>query len=361
MSFFRFNKSFYPICSVLLLLLISAPSPLPTLPPVTAPAPAEPSSPDIDRSLNLLTQDLDRQLTSLKQKRLAVLDFANLRGQVTGLGQWVAEELITRLFATRRYEIADREYARQVISEFGLARGGLTRPWAIQQFSRLLGSQVVIFGTVSDLGAVIKIHVRLYRTDRGNLLGVATAQLPSTPGLVQLLKQLDPSLQVRPTPSRKPSPTAKPTVEPSDSRSITWAVSARASSEYSKNGWDAGQATGSPNTTACGDFSTAWTSQEPDGGSEWLEVTFPHKVAARAVHVRESFNPGAVVKVEALVGKGASLLWQGEDGTAECPGDLVIKLPEPLTLDKLRITLDTAKVPGWNEIDAVGIVGEKVP
>ena len=145
-----------------------------------------------------------------------------------------------------------------------------------------------------------------------------------------------------------------------------WAASARASSEYQGQGkedpsdWSARQACGKPDTEEAGDLPTAWASQAPDRGEEWLEVTYRAAVRPSRVRIRETFNPGAVVKIEALdPEKKWRVVWKGKDTTDEAPGYLEVRLDPPEFATRvLRITLDTSDVEGWNEIDAVQLIGE---
>ena len=140
-----------------------------------------------------------------------------------------------------------------------------------------------------------------------------------------------------------------------------WASDARASSQYGDPDWSAKQATGKPNTPAAGDFQTAWASQEPDAGEEWLELTYKIPVRPAIVRVCETFNPGAVVKLDAKDPNGAWCeLWKGKDTTTDCPGWLDIPISKPAWPCRvIRITLDCTLVKGWNEIDAVELIGEQ--
>lgn len=139
-----------------------------------------------------------------------------------------------------------------------------------------------------------------------------------------------------------------------------WASEARASTEYSPDDWSAKQATGKPDTETGGDSRTAWASREADGAEEWLELVYEHPVRPTLVRVHETYNPGAVSKIEALDGDGRwRLLWEGTDPTRECPGWLSPTFSPPDFATKaIRVTLDSDRVPGWNEIDAVELVGE---
>lgn len=127
--------------------------------------------------------------------------------------------------------------------------------------------------------------------------------------------------------------------------------------------WGSEQATGAPDTEGAGDISTAWASQTPDGQPEWLELTFEKTVKPVEVHVVETYNPGALFKITATSASGMeAVLWKGEDPTrpdvAERRGTSVVKVRAALETNRIRIHLASDKVPGWNEIDAVGIKDE---
>lgn len=140
-----------------------------------------------------------------------------------------------------------------------------------------------------------------------------------------------------------------------------WAIDAVASSEYGTDGYSALQATGAPNTPNYGDQSTAWAAATSDGGEETLELTFEHAIVPKGINVYETSGPGAIVRVEALDPDSDewTVLWEGEAQT----GDTVVTVFSPeltapdFATDVIRLTLDTAAVPGWNEIDAVQLLG----
>lgn len=141
-----------------------------------------------------------------------------------------------------------------------------------------------------------------------------------------------------------------------------WAATARASSEYTAADWSAARATGKPDTAAAGDARTAWASLAADAGEEWLELGYEHAVRPTRVRVRENFNPGAVIRVEARDAEGNwRALWQGKDPTREAPGWFEVPLTAGFETRAIRVTLDSAGVPGWNEIDAVELVGDPAP
>lgn len=127
--------------------------------------------------------------------------------------------------------------------------------------------------------------------------------------------------------------------------------------------WGSEQATGAPDTKGAGDMVTAWASGTQDGQPEWLELTYEVAIKPVEVHVVETYNPGALFQVTALTPSGMeAVLWKGADPTrpdvAEGRGTSVVKVRAAVKTNRIRIHLASDKVPGWNEIDAVGIKDE---
>jgi hypothetical protein len=134
-----------------------------------------------------------------------------------------------------------------------------------------------------------------------------------------------------------------------------WARTARASSEYRPDDWSAMQATGRPDTAGAGDARTAWASLSADGGEEWLELGYEHAVSVTQVRVHETFNPGAVIRVEARDGEGTwRMLWEGKDAVHEAPGWCSVSVKAGIATRAIRITLESANVAGWNAVELIG-------
>lgn len=142
-----------------------------------------------------------------------------------------------------------------------------------------------------------------------------------------------------------------------------WAVTAEASSEFGSPSHGARQATGAPDVKTYGFRAEGWASRSADEGVEWLKLTFATEVRAVGVRVRQNYNPGAIVKVEALAADGRSaVVWSGRDDT-DYPKDQIAWFvatfePPSFPVKAIRLTLDLAAVKGWNLIDAVQLVGD---
>ena len=143
-----------------------------------------------------------------------------------------------------------------------------------------------------------------------------------------------------------------------------WAIQAKASSTYNDAQgtaqWSANQATGIPDVEKYADDGRAWTSKTPDSGIEWLELTYPKAVYATEVRIRESFGSGAVIKVELFDEQGAAhAVWAGNDPTTNLNYLLVKFEKSAYRTNRVKVTLATNVIPGWNEIDAAQLVGKE--
>jgi hypothetical protein len=141
-----------------------------------------------------------------------------------------------------------------------------------------------------------------------------------------------------------------------------WAVEATASSTYNDakgvESWAANQTAGPPNVEKYGDDGHAWAPKNENGGLEWLDLTYVKPVHATEVRVRESYGTGAVIKIELQGQKGAwHTVWTGTD-TTKGLDYLIAKFPRTdYQATHVKVTLATNLIPGWNEIDAVQLVG----
>lgn len=123
--------------------------------------------------------------------------------------------------------------------------------------------------------------------------------------------------------------------------------------------WNTNDALGEPNTFSAGDKPTAWASQLPDSGPEWLLLEYEKAIKPTEVWVYETYNPGAVVKLTAFDDKGAEVvIWKGKDPTPTTASMGTSKIPVSVDFPtrRIKVYVDSMLVPGWNEIDAVGIV-----
>lgn len=142
-------------------------------------------------------------------------------------------------------------------------------------------------------------------------------------------------------------------------RGVVWASAlVDHSSEYSATRNAASDVLGPPDVfPLSGDRDGAWASSATDGGEEWVTVRFPSPVRAASVVWLETFHPGAVSRIDDVSDGGATTLWSGAMPTpTESVSAPELTLLTPRVISAVRIVLDTRRVAGWNEIDAIGLI-----
>ena len=122
--------------------------------------------------------------------------------------------------------------------------------------------------------------------------------------------------------------------------------------------WGPEQATGEPDTMRAGDSKTAWATLKAEMGEQWLELSYERAVEPAKIRIHETFNPGAVCKVEVFDAEGnGQIVWEGIDSNKECPGYFEVDASVvTAATNRIKIHVDTNRVKGWNEIDAVALV-----
>ncbi|HEU0030616.1 MAG TPA: hypothetical protein VFQ53_08285 [Kofleriaceae bacterium] len=143
--------------------------------------------------------------------------------------------------------------------------------------------------------------------------------------------------------------------------SIVWASTVRGfSSQYTASSWAATQVLGEPDVfPGTGDNANAWASLGADDQPEWLEVGFDEPRRISAVEIYETYNPGATSNVELVTVSGKRITIQPERYLANKAGSArriarVACTNEPIAY--VRVNVDSVRVAGWNELDAIGVV-----
>jgi len=131
------------------------------------------------------------------------------------------------------------------------------------------------------------------------------------------------------------------------------------SSEYGV-GWFATSALGPPDFyPGYGDDPRAWASLTEDTQGEWIKLGFNNPLPINYINVYETFNPGSIYAITATnEDETLSKLVYIQPAWVQPQSSRIFTVTFPTTdfpVSRLTIYLDSQLVPGWNEIDAVGI------
>jgi hypothetical protein len=113
----------------------------------------------------------------------------------------------------------------------------------------------------------------------------------------------------------------------------------------------------------CGDNGLAWASQRYDT-VEWIELTYAIPVKPTQIEIHQSYNPSQVAQVDMITTDGTdyTVVTEVPQKVSFCPDvySLDLELDKDILVNKIRITIDQGVLGlGWNEIDAVELVGSR--
>lgn len=109
----------------------------------------------------------------------------------------------------------------------------------------------------------------------------------------------------------------------------------------------------------------AWSPASPDDTLEWIKVGYKIPMQVRQIAVAESFNEGAIEKIFLYDehDKGYKVYEHKRIDTVAAPGrmlNVIIPLT-PYQVKAVKLVLNTARIAGFNHIDAIGISASKIP
>jgi TolB-like protein len=162
--------------------------------------PAHTSQNSLERQLTDLSQQISNGLAENQKRTIAVIEFVDLKGNITNFGRFLAEELITRLYQTKKFKVIERQLLNKVIAEQKLSLTGVIEQASAQRLGRLLGVDSIASGTVTDLGKTLRVNARLINAETGEIFAVASTEIVKDESVMNLMG----SDVVQPTPDTNP-------------------------------------------------------------------------------------------------------------------------------------------------------------
>ncbi|HXI24349.1 MAG TPA: FlgO family outer membrane protein [Pyrinomonadaceae bacterium] len=144
---------------------------------------------DLDRGITDLSKQVSDGLTENQKKTIAVVEFVDLKGNVTYFGRFVAAKLITGLYQTKKFKVIERQLLNKIVTEQKLSLTGMIDPLTAQKLGRLLSVEAIAAGTVTDLGKILDVNARLINTETGEIFGVASVQIAKDEAVLKLMEQ----------------------------------------------------------------------------------------------------------------------------------------------------------------------------
>ncbi|TVQ17625.1 MAG: hypothetical protein EA361_02190 [Bacteroidetes bacterium] len=160
----------------------------------------------LDIQLTNLTNQMVKSLSQERKTKIAIMEFPDLHGTISELGMFIPEELTTRLFMTRRFEVLERQLLNKVLEEQNLGMSGLIDASSAAQIGKILGVDAIVTGTITDMGNMIRINARMIATETAGVFAVASVSIDKEPHIASMMNRTSPALERAEGTPRRPVP-----------------------------------------------------------------------------------------------------------------------------------------------------------
>jgi len=137
-----------------------------------------------------VSSSLAAKIDAAGRKKVAVVDFTDLQGNVSELGRYLAEELSGVLAEEAHgFRVVDRSHLKVILQEHKLASTGLIDPQTARQLGRFTGVDTLVTGTItSAFGDSVRVSVKALDAETAEIIAQSHADVPKTKAVDELLQ-----------------------------------------------------------------------------------------------------------------------------------------------------------------------------
>ncbi len=115
-----------------------------------------------ENEINKMSLSITEQVDKLGKKRIAVVDFTDLQGNVTELGRFLAEEIaVATMNKSPSFSTIDRTHLKAIMKEHKLSETGIIDPDTARKIGKIAGVDGLITGTLTPFGDSIRITLKV--------------------------------------------------------------------------------------------------------------------------------------------------------------------------------------------------------
>jgi TolB-like protein len=179
----------------LILLLGIALTACTSIPPESAPAP-QPVAPSrqpviaqsFESEVSVIADAVSAAIVRSGKRKVATLDFTDLRGSPNELGRFLSEQISVELVNGRKdFAVVDRASLNSILTAHNLTALGLVNPDNVKKLGEFAGVDAIIMGTITPLQDAFVVSVKIIATDTAELVGAAKGRINRTNEIQQLL------------------------------------------------------------------------------------------------------------------------------------------------------------------------------
>ncbi len=134
--------------------------------------------------------NLADRIAQVGKKRIAVVDFTDLQGNVTELGRFLAEEFSVALVgAGKGFEVIDRVHLKSILAEHKLALTGVIDPRTARELGKIAGVDAIVTGSITPFGDNIRVSFKVLDTETAMIIAASSGNIARTAAINELLER----------------------------------------------------------------------------------------------------------------------------------------------------------------------------
>ena len=161
-----------------------------------------------DENVKTISKELGAQMKERNAEKVAVVGFSDLNGFQSAFGDFLSEELVSALFGAGDFDVVERREINRVLTEQSGYDPDLFDSENLAAIGKLLGVEVIISGTITDLGSSVRLNSRAISVETGRIIGASSATFAKDEAMTNLL--LRPAAQLSPARDAVPGLTQQP-------------------------------------------------------------------------------------------------------------------------------------------------------
>jgi len=143
---------------------------------------------DTEGAIDQLAAQVGQVMPDGRGVRVVVTDFTDGKGVTSDYGRRVAHLLILRLGFNPRLMPVEWNVLGLVLSELNLKRSDLATLENARRLAKQFGADVVVVGSLTDLGAQVALDTRVLDIASGETLGFASAAVAKDAKVTRMLE-----------------------------------------------------------------------------------------------------------------------------------------------------------------------------
>lgn len=142
-----------------------------------------------DESLKQLAEGVTAEAVKARKRRLALVEFADAKGAVTAIGQFLTDEMATQLQVGGELKVLEQGQVQTALTRHKVVKFDATQAKAVGSAAKEIKADLFVTGTYVETPTGMQVTMKLIRPEKADVLGAVRGSLPKTGQLGELIKE----------------------------------------------------------------------------------------------------------------------------------------------------------------------------